>query len=421
MERFGLLGKTLKYSFSKSIHEDITRKKYDLIELESIDLFMKDKPFTGINVTIPYKQEVIPYIDTLSNEVKAIGTVNTIVNDEGILYAYNTDAFGFEYLLTYNDILINKKNVLILGNGSTSKTIQYVCDKLKAKNVYVSGRIPVNDEIHLNDIYELKNIDVIINATPVGTFGNPVRSLDINLDTWPQLVAVVDVVYNPLNTPLLIKAKTKNIKAVNGLLMLVAQASKSIEYFHKTKVTHETINKTYLDILRKKINITLIGMPMSGKSLYGKKLASKLNKVFKDSDNEIETKLKMSIPNIFKIEGESYFRRVESNVIYDLSQNNNQLISCGGGVPMFEENVNNLKQNGLIIFINTPLETLKNMNTGQRPLLKNNKSLELLFEARYNTYINAADVVFNKTSLDINKNVESLVVLINEYISSQWT
>lgn len=421
MDRYGLLGKTLKYSFSKPIHEKIAHKKYELIELESIDSFMKDKSFKGINVTIPYKQAVIPYVDNLSDEVKAIGTVNTIVNEDGVLSAFNTDAFGFEYLLDYNSVSIKDLDVLILGNGSTSKTIEYVCNKLNAKNIYVSGRNPNKDQIHLSDIYELKNVDVIINTTPVGTYGNSYKSLNINLDAWPQINTVIDVVYNPLYTPLLLEAKRKNIKAVNGLLMLVAQATKSIEYFHKINVTHETIKDSYLEILKRNLNITLIGMPMSGKTLYGKKLSTKFRKAFKDSDKEIEAQSQMSIPNLFKVHGEDYFREIEAQIICELSQKNNQLISCGGGVPMFKENVDNLKQNGLIIFINTPLETLKNMNVGQRPLLKNNKSLELLFEARYNTYINVADVVFNKTSLDINKNVEALVVLINEYISSQWT
>lgn len=420
MERFGLLGKTLKHSFSKSIHEAITQKPYDLIEQESIDLFMTNKSFAGLNVTIPYKQEVIPYIDKLSEEVESIGTVNTIVNKNGILYGYNTDAFGFKYLLDYNNILIKDKVVLVLGNGSTSKTIEYVCKKLLAKKIIITGRNPLKNQLHLNDVYTIENVDVIINTTPVGMYPNNNKSLHLKLDIWPQLEAVIDVVYNPIYTKLLLDAKSKNIKAVNGLIMLVSQAAKSIEYFHNIDVTHETINRTYIEILRSKLNITLIGMPMSGKSLYGKILSKQFRKKLVDSDKEIENQHKMSIPNIFKVYGEDAFREMEKDIIYNLSQENNQIISCGGGVPMFFENIDNLKQNGVIIFINTPIETLKKMNVGNRPLLKNNKSLELLYEARYNTYKTVADVMYNKTSLDINKNVKALVVLINEYISSQW-
>lgn len=418
---FGLLGKTLKHSFSKPIHEHFTNQSYNLIEVDDVKKFLTNKSFKGVNVTIPYKKAVIPYLDELSEEANAIGTVNTITCQDNHLIGYNTDAFGFEFLLDYHNIDLKNKSVLIVGNGSTSETVKYVAKKRYAKEIVILARHPKENQYLIDQYKSIINVDLVINTTPVGMYPNTSGELSIDLSEWKGLSCVIDVIYNPLRTPLLQQASRLNVTAINGLIMLVAQAAKSIEYFHNQLITDEQIVQYYKHLLFKKTNIVLIGMPMSGKSLYGKLLSKKMNKRYIDTDNEIVTSQNMSIEDVFATQGESYFRTIESGIVSKFSKESNQVISCGGGVVLNEKNVFTLKQNGIIIFIDTPLNILSKMNPGNRPLLKQDKSLELLYNARYNTYINMADIVYSKSSLDVDDNLEKMVVVLNEYIGVKWT
>jgi shikimate dehydrogenase len=420
-KQFGLLGKTLKHSFSKPIHEYFTKLPYHLIEVDDVKQFLTKKAFGGVNVTIPYKKAVIPYLDELSEEAKAIGTVNSITCHNNHLTGYNTDAFGFEFLLNYHNVDLKDKVILIVGNGSTSRTIQYVSNKKHAKQIVVLARHPKENEYLIEQYKSIKNVDLVINTTPVGMYPNTSKTLPIDLSVWEGLLYVIDVIYNPLKTPLLRQSSNLNVPAINGLIMLVAQAAKSIEYFHKKAITEKQIISYYKRLLFEKTNIVLVGMPMSGKSLYGKLLSEKLNKIYIDTDAEIVNSQKMSIKDIFSTHGEPFFRTIESRIVSDCSKETNQIISCGGGVVLNEKNVFTLKQNGIIIFIDTPLSILAKMDKTDRPLLKQDKSLELLYEARYNTYINMVDIVFPKSSLDIDENLEKLVVVLNEYIGIKWT
>ncbi|MCF7925073.1 MAG: shikimate dehydrogenase [Candidatus Izimaplasma sp.] len=421
MAIYGLIGKRLSHSFSKIIHEYFTNLPYEHIELNQVDSFLKDKSFSGINVTIPYKKTVIPYIDTLSHEAEAIGVVNTIVRKKNKLYGYNTDYFGLKTLLEFNGISLRDKSILILGNGSTSRTIEYLAQQSNAKDITIAARHPYQNQVHFSTLLKDTHYQIIFNATPVGMSPNIVDSLPIDLEQFSNLESVVDVIYNPLMTPLLQQAKSLNLTYVNGLLMLVMQAIKAIELFHHIVISKKDAIAYYELLLKKQLNIVLIGMPMSGKSLYGSKLATLLNKKHIDIDHEIETQESLKIENIFTHQGEPYFRQRETEVVLKTSIKHNHVVSCGGGVILNPKNIKALKANGVIIFIDAPLKLLTQFNAIDRPLLKDSKSLELLYNKRYNTYTTEADIIIKKDSLDVNHILNKLVVALNDYTNLKWT
>ena len=381
---YGLIGEKLGHSFSKEIHEQLADYEYNLIELskEEIPQFMTEKNFSGINVTIPYKEAVIPYLDEIDKNAEAIGAVNTVVNRGGKLHGCNTDFDGLLYLLEANDIELKNKTVMILGTGGTCKTITAVCSYLGAKNVYKVSR---GGGIYFN--YEqaetLDDVQVIFNASPRGMYPNNYEK-PFNTSFLPDLEAIVDVIYNPLNTSLVLCGLAQGIKAVGGLEMLVAQAKKAAEIFTGQTIDEAKNAEIYLKLCKKMQNIVLIGMPDCGKSTFGRQVAENLNLPFVDIDEEIVKKAGKSIPLIFQEEGEDLFRKLEKETVADFASRHGQVIAPGGGVVKDFSNIQRLQQNGILIFIDRPLEKLTADES--RPLSKDKNAIEKLYSERYHIY-----------------------------------
>ncbi|MBO5089389.1 MAG: shikimate dehydrogenase [Clostridia bacterium] len=399
--KYGLIGEKLGHSFSKVVHSKIADYDYDLFEIAKADLdaFMQKRDFCGINVTIPYKTAVIPYLDEISAEAKSIGAVNTIVNKNGKLYGYNTDFFGLKGLIEHNNIEIKDKTVLILGSGGTSKTANAVCKNLGAGAVYTVSRQGGEGLITYNEAEKI-DAEVIINTTPCGMYPN-INVKPIDLDLFPNLQAVVDVIYNPLKTQLVLSAESRGIKAVGGLYMLYMQAVKAAEIFLEKEIKTNAFN----EILKEKQNIVLVGMPSCGKTTFGKMLASEFKKQFVDTDEEIVKLANMSIPEIFDKFGEEHFRNLEAKVIVELSAKQGLVIATGGGAILRRENIEALKQNGKLIFIDRPLDLL--ITTNDRPLSSSHELLEKRYYERYATYCLSCDVRINADG-DINTNLKRI-------------
>ena len=384
--KYGLIGEKLGHSFSKTVHSKIASYDYELLEIPKtdIDSFMQKRDFCCINVTIPYKETVISYLDEISDEAKSIGAVNTIVNKNGRLFGYNTDFYGLSSLINKNSIEIKNKTVLILGSGGTSKTANAVCESMNARKIFTVSRNGGEGFITYQQAAAI-DAEVIINTTPVGMFPNNF-AVPISLDGFKNLEAVVDVIYNPLKTQLVLSAQRRGIKAVGGLYMLYAQAVKAAEIFTENEIKTHVFN----DIFKEKQNLVLVGMPSCGKTTFGKILSAELNKSFIDTDEEIIKRSGMPISEIFEKFGEKYFRDLESEVINDLSAYQGMVIATGGGAILREENVNALKQNGKIIFIDRPLSML--ITTDDRPLSKSRELLEKRYNERYGIYSSVCDV-----------------------------
>jgi shikimate dehydrogenase len=415
---YGLLGKTLSHSFSKKIHEALGTS-YQLIESSDLELFFDITDFNGLNVTIPYKEDVIEYCDVIDPLVTRTKSCNTIVKKSNTLYAYNTDYAGFLSSLLFHRISLQNQTVGIIGNGATSRTVQAVAKDLGAKTIYVFGRHPRKDECLLDTLSTYKDITVLINTTPVGMHPNIHDSLPIELSSFVNLNSVIDVVYNPLRTKLLLRAEELGLQTMNGLYMLVAQAVKSYELFHQKSIKEKQVHILYRSLKKQQSNIVLIGMPKSGKSLYSKIYSDKMNRKLYDTDTLFETKFKMSISDYFTQNSEQSFRHEEQKIIQNIASQSGVVISTGGGSVLVKENVINLKLNGVIIFIDAPLNLLE--NTGQsnhRPLLKNATSLQKLYKERHHLYTDAADIILTKETLHTSTNINALEVLIYEYFGT---
>lgn len=406
--KYGLLGEKLGHSFSKEIHESISDYKYELKEVAKADFdkFMTNRDFIAINVTIPYKEKVIPYLDYIDDAAKAIGAVNTIVNKNGKLFGYNTDFLGLRDLVLTNDINVKGKKVLILGDGGTAKTSNAVFTFLGAKQIQFVSLYPNDAACSYEDAIKLHNdANIIVNATPCGMFPNN-DDLIIDITYFKELEAVVDVIYNPLKTALLRNAEKHNIKAVGGLYMLVGQAVYASSIFIDKNYDQSVITNTYDKIYNDKKNIVLIGMPSCGKSTIGQEISRILNKEYIDTDLLIEKKLGMSISDFLNKDNEEEFRKIETSIINDISKKNNLVISTGGGIIKKEENVFYLKANGTIIFIDRPLELLE--ATSSRPLSSNKKDLENLYNVRYPLYKKYADIIV-KNDIQLNDVIEKIL------------
>ena len=388
---YGCIGEKLTHSFSKEIHNLLFDYDYEIREIPKGELqaFMTKRDFKAINVTIPYKRDVIPFLDEISDTANQIGAVNTIVNRGGRLYGYNTDFSGLIALIKLNGITLEGKKVLILGSGGTSKTAVAVAKSLGALSVKRVSRTAKEDCITYEEAYKNFAVaEVIINTTPCGMYPNIIGE-PINLDGFPKTEAVVDAIYNPLCSNLVVKAKKKGIKATGGLYMLVSQAAFAAELFIDTKVSEDKIYDVYKKIEQSKRNIVLTGMPSSGKSTVGKQLANELGMQFIDTDKEIEKSEGKTIPEIFTEVGESGFRDIEARIITTVSAKQNCVISTGGGAILREQNITALKGNGTIFFIDRPLEKL--VTTDDRPLSSNRDDLVKRYNERYDIYCNTAD------------------------------
>jgi len=404
---YGCIGEKLSHSFSKEIHARLFDYSYTLKELspEELDAFMIKRDFKAINVTIPYKKAVIPHLDFIDDNAKKIGAVNTIVNKNGKLLGFNTDFLGLVALIKKSGIEIKDKKVLILGSGGTSLTALSVASELLAKEVLRVSRTKKDGFITYEEVLENHlDADVIINTTPVGMYPN-MGSSAVDVGLFYKLSGVVDAVYNPLCSQLVCDAKMLGIKAVGGLYMLVAQAAFAAEKFTDTNIPTEKIDEVYKEILLSKKNIVLIGMPSSGKSTIGKRLANLLGMQFLDTDQMIVENAQRTISDIIETDGEAYFRKLESDAILKAAKLQNTVIATGGGAVLNERNVELLRSNGKIYFLDRPIEKL--LVTDDRPLSKTKEKLEKLYNERYSIYLGAADEKIDCVD-DIEENIKAI-------------
>ncbi len=418
-EQYYLLGETLKHSYSKIIHSKIADYKYNLKNLsyEQFDEFMNEKQFSGLNVTIPYKREVLKYCDVFSKAVVEIGSANTIVkNPDGSLYADNTDYRGFLHLAKKTGVKFKNKNVLVLGSGGTSLTVRTATKNMGAKNIYVVSR---NGKINYNNAYDLKDIEVIVNTTPVGMYPNN-YACPIDITKFNNIEAVIDVVYNPLKTELVQNAESIGIKSGSGLSMLVAQAVYSAELFTGRFIHKSIIDKIENEIRKNLTNIVFIGMPGCGKTTLSKIVSRELKRKYVDIDRLIVNSENRTIPNIFKTDGESFFRSLETKTIKKVSKKTGIVIATGGGAVKNPENIKALKSNGLIFYVDRDVSEL---STKGRPLSTSAEEVQKLYEERsqlYNLYMDYYIKNDSKTD-SIEKVAERTVEVYNEHFDNKWT
>lgn len=388
----GLIGRKLGHSYSCQIHHAIADYSYDLWELEPEQLapFLQKGDFAGVNVTIPYKQQVIPYLDDLSDTARAIGAVNTIVNRSGRLYGDNTDLAGMIALIRRLGLELHGKKVLILGTGGTSKTARAAAQQLGAAEVYRLSRSGREDAVTYEEARRLHgDAAVLINTTPCGMYP-AVEDCPLDPADFPRLEGVVDAVYNPLRTNLVLAARERGIPAQGGLYMLAAQAVYAGALFRGCQAAQADIDLAYRTVLRQVENIVLIGMPSAGKTTVGQLLARRTGKKFTDTDTLAEQRIGMTIADYFRTSGEGAFRAREQETVAEVSAVGGQIIATGGGAILRRENLTALRRNGLLVFLDRPIEQLT--ATVDRPLASDREALRRRYEERYALYRAAADV-----------------------------
>lgn len=444
--QYGLIGEHLGHSFSREIHGQIADYEYELREIpaDELDSFMKAREFRAINVTIPYKQAVIPYLDEITDRARDIGAVNTIVNNNGLLWGDNTDFAGMAALAEKLHLDFQGRKVLILGTGGTSKTALAVARSLGATEIYKVSRSAASSKQHaegglengsprpdsgsgtsqnvtgtsLNvaetsrDVvgssqemqvfkgvitYEeaaAKHSDarIIINTTPCGMFPHA-DACPIDVNSFPRLEGVIDAIYNPLRTNLVLNAQEKGAAAEGGLYMLSAQGVYACGAFLGREMGTEDIVRAYSNVLAGKRNIVLTGMPSCGKTTVGQRLAELTSRPLVDTDELVVNKIGMEIAEYFAAKGETAFRDRESEVISEISQESGLIIATGGGAVLRSENVRALKQNGLVLFLDRPLEML--ITTDDRPLSSKRSDLEKRYNERIDIYRSMADVIID--------------------------
>ncbi len=434
---FGLIGEHLGHSFSREIHGRLSSDPYELCELRPDELegFLRRRDFRGVNVTIPYKQAVIPYLDELGESARGAGAVNTIVNRDGKLYGYNTDYYGFIAMAKHAGADFGGARVVILGAGGAAKAVRAAALAMGASDVVNAVRtVRAPGQLPIGDPSTFDGCNILVNATPVGMYPRwqeaPVRLEE--LLPRMELRAVLDCIYNPLSTPLVIDAisgravptgtslrsslplrgplpftrpravmvpvgtalpEMAPVVSAGGLYMLVAQAVKARELFVGESIPDEVTQREYERLLRTKRNIVLCGMPSCGKSTIGKALADATGRRFEDSDSVVELQAGMTIPEIFSREGEEGFRIRETAALESLAPEQGLVIATGGGMPLRPQNLRLMHHNGIICFLRRDLPLLR--PGGGRPLSSNRSALEHLYEHRLPLYMAAADVVID--------------------------
>ena len=413
--KYGLIGEKLGHSFSAEIHGRIGRYDrpesggydYCLAEISSgeLDSFIRSRDFLGINVTIPYKQDVIPYLDEIDETAEKIGAVNTIVNRGGKLFGYNTDFGGMRSLIRKNNFELRGKKVLILGSGGTSKTAYAVARSLEASEIICVSRSGRNGAVTYDEMYSVhSDAEIIINTTPCGMFPNT-EGIPVNLECFSKLSGVVDVIFNPLATKLVRRARELGIPACGGLYMLVVQAVLAYGHFFGREYNSALADRIYSELFSEKQNIVLIGMPGCGKTTIGKLIAQSCGKTFVDTDSMITGKTGMTVNDIFKKYGENEFRKLESEAVREASEKVGQVIATGGGAVLRSENVDALRMNGRIYFLDRPVDML--VPTQDRPLACSAEAIRKRYEERLPIYLSAADEVVSMTE-DALQNAKSI-------------
>ncbi len=425
--KYCVIGEKLTHSMSPQIH----KRYFDYYKQDSTYVItqipMEDmlgdcsgllKEYDGFNVTVPYKEKVLKYLNGTSDEAKEIGAVNTVVNQGGDMYGFNTDPFGFESLLIHNDVAIKDKVFVVLGSGGASKSVCYILKKRGAKKVIVVTRKDTSEEGYMTySALESFRGDVLVNTTPVGMYPN-VDNCPVSENVIANFDTVVDIVYNPVYTELLKAAVRLGKKAVGGLYMLVAQAMKSEEIWQK-KITDKELYVDIYNALMKEYfqknggNIYLTGIMSCGKTVKGKRVARTLGWEFIDADEYIEKISGRTVKQLFA-EGEHVFRKWESKAMYELSLRKNIVVATGGGAILKDENVSAMKLSGIIVLIERNIEDILNgINTDTRPLLKDGKDkLVSIYEARKDRYYATCDVAVKSYEYDIYKTVKDIVNVI---------
>ncbi len=403
--KFGLLGRKLGHSYSPQIHELIGKYSYGLYEREpdQVEALLRQPDIAGLNVTMPYKKDVLAYLDSVDELAARLGSVNTIVRrPDGTLEGHNTDYYGFQSMVTRSGLSVAGKKVLVLGTGGASVTAVAVMEDLGADVVTISR----TGENNYQNLDRHADARVIVNTTPVGMYPNTgIAPLDIGL--FPNLEGVLDVVYNPARTQLLLDCEKRNILACNGLWMLVAQAKRAAEFFTGTPLPDQIIHDIYQKLHSQMENIVLIGMAGCGKTTIGKILAEKCGKTFVDADEELEKRAGKSIPEIFAQDGEEIFRNLETQVLSDLGKQSGLVIATGGGCVTKERNYPLLHQNGTIVWIQRDVNALP---TDGRPLSQRTDPA-ILYEHRMPMYDAFSDkvVINDGTGEEAAKKILSLL------------
>ena len=402
---YGLIGRKLGHSYSPQIHAILGDYTYNIYEMEENEVgdFLQKREFDAINITIPYKKTVMPFLDKIDDAAMKIGSVNTIVKEkDGTLTGYNTDYYGFTYMLRKGGIDVKDKKVLVLGDGGASLTVQSVVRDLGARELVVASLFTETNYDHLDPHFDS---EVIINATPVGMYPNNLESL-VDLDNFPFLSGVADVIYNPERTKLILEAQKRGIPCISGLYMLSAQAKKAAEYFFDTKFDDAVIDKIVKKLSFELTNIILVGMPGCGKTTVGTALAEHYGRKLVDTDELIVQKAGKSIPDIFAEQGEKGFRAIEAEVVREVGKEKELIIATGGGVIVTPENHDALRQNGTVIFINRNIDVLPKDG---RPLSQQN-DLRDMYEKRLPLYRSIChhEIDGNGTVEEVAKRIEAL-------------
>ncbi len=390
MKKYGLIGGKLGHSYSPLIHSKFGDYTFELCETKPEDLerLLHDEAYGGFNVTIPYKKTVMDLCDELSDTAKAIGCVNTVIRKpDGTLSGYNTDYFGFRYLLEKNKIEIKGMKCLVLGSGGASLTVQAVLQDLEAGEIIVVSRSGENNYENISRHFDA---EIIVNTTPVGMYPNNGRA-PVNVDDFKNCCGVVDLIYNPNKTKLVLDAMERSIPATGGLEMLVAQGKEASELFQNKEIENEEIDSAIDEVRSETLNAILIGMPGAGKTLLGGEIADRMGRRFVDIDDMIVEHEGMSIPEIFDRKGEAYFRKVETEMLEKACVQTGLVIATGGGVVKKKVNYNILKQNGIVIWIKRDLDKLE---TDGRPLSKS-MPLAQMYEERKDAYSYWSDFYIN--------------------------
>ena len=403
-KKCGLLGRKLSHSYSPLIHSIYADYSYALFEVEPEDLgdFIKNGDWDAINVTVPYKREVMAYLDDISDTAKKIGAVNTVVRrPDGTLFGDNTDIFGFLYMCDRAGISLEGKKCLVLGSGGSSHTVCTALAARGAREVLVVSR---SGEVNYDNVYEHRDADIIINTTPVGMYPN-VGVSPIELSRFPSLSGVIDIVYNPRVTELLYQARTLGIPSVGGLSMLCAQALQASELFCGEERDRSLIEAAEERVRQECENVILVGMPGCGKSRVSEALGRLLSRQVIDTDTLVVEKRGMSIPEIFAREGEEAFRWYEHEAVCVAGAKSSMIIATGGGVPTRKNNIKPLSQNGRIVYLRRPTHELARDG---RPLSEN-ADMDALFATRRPFYEGCADIV-----IDVRESPEATAMAVIE-------
>lgn len=405
---YGLIGFPLAQSFAVTLHEMISERvnhPYSFclrpMYQDALDIFLKEKNFKGVNVTLPYKETVIPYLDEINDKAKHIGAVNLILNKNKRLFGYNVDYYGMRDNILYHKINVRDRDCLILGTGGTSNTAYEVLSDLGAKSITKASHSSKPGTISYSELKTKgKNYQIILNATPIGMFPNNEKTL-INFSYFPNAQAAIDVIYNPLRTIFISEAKQFGLLYATGLYMLVSQAVKTYEIFMGEKIDEGIVPSLVKELEKIKTNLVLIGMPEAGKTALAKEIANQSSFKFIDTNDKIEELIQMPISSYLKDHSIAEFRALEEQVISKVSLETHSIIATGNDIVLRDRNISRLKQNGILFFLDKPLKNMK--PSFENPLCSSMEKMEMLFQQRYHLYLSYCDchIRLNKSLKDL--------------------